>query len=131
MPYVHHHNCKVPLHLKACRALPHVQRLHSVCAGGWLHSLCLLQGDVTWRLDAPEELLSPRSRSAANAALRLAQGLSRGVQNLGSIFGDFGAFLVGKHTMSYLHMLQCCYNTQIVCEHKWHDIPVESPSLRS
>lgn len=55
----------------------------------------LLQGNTVWKMEVPEELLSPRSRLAANAARRMAQGLSRGVQNLGTILGDFGSFLAG------------------------------------
>jgi len=54
------------------------------------------QGNTTWKLELPEELLSPRSRLAANAARRLAQGMSWGVHTLGAILGDFGNFLAGK-----------------------------------
>ena len=54
------------------------------------------QGNPTWRLEVPEELLSPRSRLAANAARRLAQGVSKGVHNLGALLGDFGSFLASK-----------------------------------
>ena len=46
-------------------------------------------------MEVPEELLSPRSRLAASAARRLAQGLAKGVLNIGGILGDFGNFLAG------------------------------------
>lgn len=55
-----------------------------------------VQGNTTWKLEVPEQLLSPRSRLAANAARRLAQGMSRGVHTLGAILGDFGNFLAGE-----------------------------------
>ena len=54
------------------------------------------QGNATWKLEVPEELLSPRSRLAANAARRLAQAMSRGVHTLGAILDDFGNFLAGE-----------------------------------
>ena len=62
------------------------------------------QGNATWKLEVPEELLSPRSRLAANAARRLAQGMSRGVHTLGAILGDFGNFLAGEQPAS-----DCCH----------------------
>ena len=64
----------------------------------------LLQGNAVWKMEVPEELLSPRSRLAASAARRMAQGLSRGAQNLGNILGNFGSFLAGTalHCIAFL-----------------------------
>ena len=61
------------------------------------------QGGTTWKLEVPEELLSPRSRLAANAARRLAQGVSKGVHNLGTLLGDFGSFLASKQFVLIRH----------------------------
>ena len=56
----------------------------------------LLQGNTAWKMEVPEELLSPRSRLAASAARRLAQGLAKGVLNIGGILGNFGSYLAGE-----------------------------------
>lgn len=63
-------------------------------------------------MEVPEELLSPRSRLAASAARRLAQGISKGVLNLGGILGNFGNILAGEilQTPSLLitFFMTCC-----------------------
>lgn len=63
----------------------------------------ILQGNVVWRMEVPEDMLSPRSRLAASAPRRLAQGLAKGVLNIGGILGGFGNFLAGE-----LPRLPCC-----------------------
>lgn len=65
-----------------------------------------MQGPATFRLEVPEELLSPRSRLAANAARRLAQGVTNALQGLGTTLGDFAGFLAGRSACS--QMIVCC-----------------------
>lgn len=70
-------------------------------------------------MEVPEELLSPRSRLAASAARRLAQGITKGVLNLGGILGNFGNFLAGVilQTLSLLatFVTTCCTRSQNRC----------------
>ena len=77
-------------------------------SGKKYHTMCVkacsvVQGNVVWKMEVPEELLSPRSRLAASVAGRLAQGVAKGVLNLGGILGSFGNFLAGK-----LSCIICC-----------------------
>lgn len=74
--------------------------------------LYCVQGKTVWKMEVPEELLSPRSRLAASAARRLAQGITKGMLNLGGILGNFGNFLAGEilQEMSLLttRFMTCC-----------------------
>ena len=70
----------------------------------------VVQGNVVWKMEVPEELLSPRSRLAASVAGRLAQGVAKGVLNLGSILGNFGHFLAGE-----LSCIICCLHSPALC----------------
>ena len=76
-------------------------------------------------MEVPEELLSPRSRLAASAARRLAQGVAQGVLNLGGILGNFGNFLAGALflyalTLALIYPVTCCPILQDCC--CWHDL---------
>ena len=68
-----------------------------------------MQGNVVWKMEVPEELLSPRSRLAAGAAGRLVQGVAKGMHNLGGILGNFASFLAGK-----LSCIICCLHSPAV-----------------
>lgn len=74
---------------------------------------------TTWKLEVPEELLSPRSRLAANAARRMAQGVSRGMQNLGSFLGDVGALLAGEHQLHTVPVERNTLPCTVLCLSSW------------
>lgn len=92
----------------------------SACACLWVCTLCvsvslsssLLQGNTVWKMEVPEEVLSPRSRLAASAARRLAQGVAKGVLNIGGILGGFGSYLAGE--LSDLELEHNCSVTHTV-----------------